>query len=470
MSVTEAQRPAQPWIASALFKAGAEYFPSSANAESNLAQRLAGLVLLIRVVSAILAYGSQILLARWMGGSEFGIYVYAWTWVLLIGSSIDLGLASAAQRLIPEYVQLKSLALLRGFLSGSLWLSLGSATGVAAICAVAIKLLEPWLSQATVMPLYVACATLPAYALAQTQGGISRSYDWMSLALTPTFVIRQLFLTAVLGAIYFAGMPVDAVTAMLVSGASVWVTAWGTLFVLNRRLATRVEDGPRSYACRAWLTIALPIVLVEILFLLLTYVDILVLQQFATPEEVAIYYAAMKTLALVAFIHFGVSATTMHRFSQYSIGGDREGLVGFLAQAIRWTFWPSLVATGLLLIFGRHLLNLFGEGFAGGYHLMFILSIGLLARAAVGPVERLLSIVGEWRACALVYCIAFALNFGLCIVLIPFLGATGAAIASATAMVGESVLLFFATKIRLGLRGIISFRRSDFAAPIKARK
>jgi O-antigen/teichoic acid export membrane protein len=462
--MTEAQRPAQPSAPSALFKTFAKYLASSANEENNLVQRLAGMVFLIRVMSAILAYGSQILLARWMGGFEFGIYVYAWTWVLLLGSSIDLGLASAAQRLIPEYVQLKSLESLRGFLSGSLWLSLGNATVVAAICAVAIKLLEPWLSHATIIPLYVACATLPAYALAQTQGGISRSYDWMGLALAPTFVIRQLFLTAILGAIYFAGMPVNAVTAMLVSGASVWVTALGTLFVLNRRLATRVQDGPRSYAFRAWLTIALPIVLVEIFFLLLTYVDILVLQQFATPEEVAVYYAAMKTLALVAFIHFAVSATTMHRFSQYYIGGDRKGLAGFLAQAIRWTFWPSVVATGLLLVFGRHLLNLFGEEFAGGYHLMLILSIGLLARAAVGPVERLLSIVGEWRACALVYCLAFALNFGLCIALIPFLGATGAAIASTTAMVGESILLFFATKIRLGFHGVISFGGASLLA------
>ena len=50
-----------------------------------------------------LIYLSQILLARWMGSFEFGIYVYVWTWVLLIGDLADLGLASAAQRFIPEY-------------------------------------------------------------------------------------------------------------------------------------------------------------------------------------------------------------------------------------------------------------------------------------------------------------------------------------------------------------------------------
>jgi len=64
------------------------------------AKRLAGVVFIIRILGAILAYGSQVLLARWMGGHEFGVYVYVWTWVLLLGCCVDLGFGSAAQRLI----------------------------------------------------------------------------------------------------------------------------------------------------------------------------------------------------------------------------------------------------------------------------------------------------------------------------------------------------------------------------------
>jgi len=57
-------------------------------------------VFLIRVASAVLAYGSQVLFARWMGDFEFGIYVYVTTWVLLLGPALDLGLGTAAQRFI----------------------------------------------------------------------------------------------------------------------------------------------------------------------------------------------------------------------------------------------------------------------------------------------------------------------------------------------------------------------------------
>ena len=47
--------------------------------DSSLVRRLAGAAFLIRVVSAALTFVSQIVLARWMGGFEFGIYIYGWT-------------------------------------------------------------------------------------------------------------------------------------------------------------------------------------------------------------------------------------------------------------------------------------------------------------------------------------------------------------------------------------------------------
>jgi O-antigen/teichoic acid export membrane protein len=102
-------------------------------------------VFLIRVASAMLAFGSQILLARWMGSFEFGIYVYVWTWVLLLGQLMDLGIGTAAQRFIPEYRDRGGLALLRGFIFGTRWLATLVAFGVALFCAGLVWLLEPWL-------------------------------------------------------------------------------------------------------------------------------------------------------------------------------------------------------------------------------------------------------------------------------------------------------------------------------------
>ena len=71
--------------------------------------------------------------------------------------------------------------------------------------------------------------------------------------------------------------------------------------------------------------------------------------------------------------------------------------------------------------------GLFGARFERGYAVMFILAVGMLARAAVGPAERLLNMLGEQQACAAIYAGAFAINLALCIVLIPRIGIEGAA-------------------------------------------
>jgi O-antigen/teichoic acid export membrane protein len=425
------------------------------DAEHLLVQRLAGTVFLIRVVSALLAFGSQVLFARWMGSFQFGIYVYVWTWVLLLGQAIDLGLGTAAQRFIPEYRERGLLALLRGFVSGSRWVALGIAIAIAALAAGGVRLLEPWLDDYMIIPLYLACMIIPAYALANVQEGIARSYDWVGLSMMPGYVVRQLLLTVLMAAAYFAQLPMNAVTAMIVAGVSIWLPILGQLLVVNWRLSSRIERGPKAYDFKIWLLTALPILMVEGFYSLLAYTDVIVLQYFRPPDEVAIYYAAAKTLALVSFIYYSVSATTAHRFSGYHITGDRKALSAFIAQSIKWTFWPSLAATVLLLLCGRPILGLFGAQFTDGYHLMFILAAGLLARAAIGPIERLLNMLGEQRICALVYALAFGVNIGLCIALIPHFGMAGAASATASALVLESILLFIVTKNRLGFHVFI---------------
>jgi O-antigen/teichoic acid export membrane protein len=429
--------------------------------DTSLARRLAGAAFLIRVISALLAYLSQILLARWMGDFEFGIYVYVWTWVLLLGGMVDLGLGSAAQRVIPEYTEHKSIDLLRGFLSRSRWLAFTIATACAAAGALAVTLLAPALDHYTIVPLYIACAALPIYGLAQVQSGIARSYNWINLGLAPAFVLRQVVLLALVGAAYALGLPTDAITGTIIGVIALWSVTIGQIVVLNRRLRTRVDRGPKSYTVHTWLAIAAPIFLVEGFYQLLTFSDVIVIKQFCPPEQVAIYYASAKTLALVAFIYFSVAQTLAHKFAEYHVGGDRKRLADFLAHSIRLTFWPSLAAIVVILALGEPLLMLFGKSFVSGYYLMFIIAIGMLARASVGPAERLLNMLGERRACALVYAGSFAISLGLSVLLLPRIGLTGAAIASAAALVFESTCLFFIAKLRLGYHCFILGRPKD---------
>ena len=181
----------------------------------------------------------------------------------------------------------------------------------------------------------------------------------------------------------------------------------------------------------------------------------LVLRQFRPPEEVAHYSAAAKILALVTFIHFSVSAAVSHRFAAHHIAGDNTALQALAASTVRWTFWPSLAMIAAMLALGKPILWLFGPGFQAGYPLMFILAVALVARAAVGPAERVLNMMGEQRRCALVYAAVFALNLAGCFAVAGPYGSVGVAVVISASCVVESALLFLVAKRRLGLHMLI---------------
>src|ERR1700753_1267428 len=213
------------------------------SSEASVTKRLAGTVFLIRVLSAGFAYLSQILLARWMGGSDYGIYVYVWTWVLLLGSMMDFGISASAQKIIPEYRTSGEHALLRGFLSGSRWMTFAVSSVVSLALAGLVKLLSPWIEAGAVVPLYIGCATLPPFVVANTQDGIARSHDWMRLRVTPQIILRQALIIGFTAGAFVLGFDLGATTAMLASAAAVWIAMLGQMVVLNRRLSRHIAQG-----------------------------------------------------------------------------------------------------------------------------------------------------------------------------------------------------------------------------------
>jgi O-antigen/teichoic acid export membrane protein len=423
--------------------------------DRSTAQRIAGAAFIIRVGSAAVIYLSQVLLARWMGRFEFGIYVYVWAWVGFLGMASTLGIATASQRLVPEYRTRGDFDGLRGYLAGGRLMGFGLGTASGLLLAGAALALSDRIPAYYVVPFLIASLTLPIFTTGSVQDLMGRAMNWIDLALLPGFIAHPLAILAVMSALHAAGFSVTAVTVLATACVALWAMILAQSALLNRRLRDKVPPGARRYEPLAWLKTALPLFFVDGFFLMLTNVDTLILQLFVGPADVAVYYAATKTLALVNFIYFAVGAACAHRFSEYHVAGDHDRLGRFLADSIRWTFWPSLALVIVLLALGRPILSLFGPGFAEGYPLIWVMMTGLLARAAVGPAERLLNMIGQQAICAAIYGTAFAINLAVCLLLIPHLGLLGAAIATATGVLTESSLLFIVSKRRLGMHVFI---------------
>lgn len=81
--------------------------------------RGAGAALIVQIVSVETGYAAQILLARWMGVTEYGVYDLAIAFSLSLAFIAGLGLPTAILRFIPEYRVKQDWAHLRGILRSS---------------------------------------------------------------------------------------------------------------------------------------------------------------------------------------------------------------------------------------------------------------------------------------------------------------------------------------------------------------
>ena len=381
--------------------------------ETTRTQRDALTAFAVRVASAALLYLSQIVLARWMGGFDYGVYVFVWTWVLVLGGLSHLGLNLVVIRMIPEYREMGQSAHLRGLLRGTRIAAFALGTVVALLGAGGLWILSPYMQS--------------------------------------HYVLRPLLLLVAMAAANLAGLPMQATTAAGAAILATWVTALVQTLLINRRISETMEQGPHTYDFGFWLKTSAPLLLIVAADLMLQNTDVLVISQFLSPMEVGIYFAAAKTMALIMFVHYAVGSAVANRFAALNARGDREGLKAFVRDAVNWTFWPSLLCAAIILALGKPLLWLFGPQFTTGYPVMFVLVIGFLFRSAMGPAEFLLNMLGEQTLCATVLGFTALLNIALNYALVPHFGMLGAASATAVSLMTASLMNYVVVRRRLDI-------------------
>ncbi|MEP1207814.1 MAG: lipopolysaccharide biosynthesis protein [Rhizobiaceae bacterium] len=428
--------------------------------ERSQSLRTAVIAFSIRIVSAFIAFISQVLMARWLGSHEYGLFVWVWVAAIILGGLSCIGFPSAVVKFIPQYLVEEDSDSLRGLIFGSRLVSTAVATLIAIIGIAAAYGLDGQLSSIYTVPLIMAAICLPLLALSDVQNGMARAFSWADLAFSPTYLVRPVLILIFMIAALAFGMAATAATALTAAIIATWLTTIIQTWIINRRLKRTIPQGRRSITMGNWILVALPIFLVEGFFALLTNVDIMIAGLYLPPHEVGIYFAAVKTLALVHFVYFAVKAGAAHHFSRYFTAGDTHRFDAFVRDTVKWTFWPSLAMAVVILLTGNFLLSLFGSEFTAGYPLMFILAVGIIARASVGPAESVLTMSGNQNVCAAIYGLALAINILLNISLIPHYGLFGAAIATTITMLFEATALYAITLRRLGIHMFV-FSKSE---------
>jgi len=425
----------------------------SGNDARGKSARAAGLIFAIRVFSAVLAFVLQVFLARWMGDTQYGIFVLVWVIAIVLGGLSCFGLQTAVIRFITQYRTSGNEALLRGVLLAAPMIVIATSLLVAGCGLLLLYSFPDLVTEIYVLPFYLVLVCLPLLALEEVQEGIAKSYDLPLIALGPVFILRPVGILVLMAGAWLAGFEANAVMAMsaaviasLISTLCQSIMLWSRVKgAISSEFCTDINNKTpvqRKYQMATWAKVALPVFMAGGFYNLQANIDVMFVGYFLNPEKVAVYFASLKILAFVHFVHFALRSASAHHFSRYYSENDMDGLADFARKIAQWSFWPTLVLAGIMVFAGKYILAMFGPQFVEGQVLLVILAAGIVARSTMGSAESLLSMTGHQNKLVFVLAATLICNIALNIALIPVFGVMGAAIATCAATVFESVAFY----------------------------
>lgn len=411
-------------------------------------------VFAIRVAGAGLAYASMIFLARSLGAFEFGIYAYVFVIVGLLGLALSFGFNSSSLRFVPDYLARRKFRRLRGFLTQSYLIVLSLSTLGALIGGALVFAFRGVIDPDYAVPLLVGLACVPFWTLLAQFESTARAFGWMHAAYIPGYILRPLLLMGFVAGLVWLGEPTAVLALWAMTGAcAVAALAQGVIVYFGVR--GRVPKVRPAFHASHWGSVSLSFLMIDSFRMLLDNSDVLVIGRLLDPHSIALYYAAIRTGGLVAFVSFATIAMAVPKSAEIYVTGTLQDLQKFVSSVIQLMFWPSLATAVALAVFGPWVLSLFGADFEMGYPTMLVVLTGLVLRSATGPVEYLLNMTGHHRDTVVVYAFAAMANIGLNFLLIPIFGIQGAAISTYTAMLSANLVLYILVRRRLGLNAFV---------------
>lgn len=407
------------------------------------------IALIVQISGIAVTYTMEVLLARWMGAVEYGIYEYVISIATFTGFIAALGLPNSLLRFIPEYSVKQDWGRLRGIVWGSWRYVLISSIILTAIAIIILISWDQYNSDVALTSFLLGVSTIPLWTLVRHQREMSRGIKQMALAYFPSTVMFPLLVIG--GGFYFRdrllsniAIPIAFISLSLVLVFQIWI--------FRRQLPKECNLTPVVYSWREWFAVAIPLLLNDSGFVVLSQTDTIMTGAILGSYQVGIYGAAFKTAAGTSFILLAVNAISAPMFATLYAQGDRRGLEELTATVAQWMFYPTLLFALVLIFFGDRVLGLFGTEFVAARWSMTILILGQLVNVGAGSVGYLMQMTGHHKQCAYVIGCSAGLNIILNAILIPTLGILGGAIATASTMMLWNIWLHQLVVKHLGVK------------------
>ena len=409
--------------------------------------------LLISTVGAALSLAVHLVLARILGGEEYGRYVFALAWmnVLLLVGKFELDTASV--RFVGAYSGTEQWSFLRGFLRRSSQIVGGVSLAIAIVSAVAIFALSDRIERGTALSLLAASTLLPITAMAQLKASAMQGFKHVARAQAPSLLIRPaIFVLSLLGLHYVARIPVSAPVAILLQLGATTVALALTLRFLQDVVPNAVRSASEAFDTRYWMKTAAGLLVISGgQTILSTNADVLVVGSLLGPSAAGLYGAASQLGSAVSFGVTAISFIALPIIADLYARQAIPQLQSLISHVTRLGLGLSIPVLLALSLGARPLLAAFGPAFTDASGLLILLGFDQLIGAIFGVSGYLLVMTGHQVTAARVIIGCAVLNLALTFVLTPIMGLMGAGIATTIATVARAYLLTAKVRASLGL-------------------
>jgi O-antigen/teichoic acid export membrane protein len=410
----------------------------------------------IKVVYAGLTFLTTMLLARWLGAAEYGVYAFAYSLLMLVTIPTQAGLPNLVVRETARGMVLGRPDLVQG-----VWRWSGRVVGalslaLLALASLAILLWRGRLSNTQGLTLVWALALVPLMALGNLRGAALRGLKCIVAGQLPEFAVRPaLFALLLVGVSLLAGRGLTAPMAMALHVSAALIAFLAGAWMLWQNTPVSVRQVIPASEGRVWLMSSMLFALIAGFQVINNELSTVMLGLFEPSEQAGIFRVAVQVSTLASFGLQAVNLVVAPRFADLYAQGKMASLQRLATGSARIVLGFNLILTALFVFAGKPFFSLlFGPDFAASYSPMLILLVGQMANSAAGSVGFLLNMTGHERDTAQGMASAAIINIALNLLLIPLWGIVGAAAATAVSMTVWNVLLWWKVRIKLGINSL----------------